>query len=77
VRVRLHDHLPEEKHHSFLIFPYVCPEPVLIPLKCSFAVYKWLKKTVLNHLSSLSNAFRPAGMSSSPRDILRNTPLLF
>ena len=31
----------------FLSFPYVCPEPVLV--KCSFFIYKWLKKTVFTH----------------------------
>jgi hypothetical protein len=26
--------IPAKKRHSFLTFPYVCPEPVLV--KCSF-----------------------------------------
>ena len=33
-----------EKRHSFLNFPYVCSEPVLV--KCSFLFYKWRKSGV-------------------------------
>jgi hypothetical protein len=37
-------HLPFEKRHSFLSFPYVCPEPVLV--KCSFLYINGTKSGV-------------------------------
>jgi outer membrane protein assembly factor BamB len=39
--------LPIRKRYSFLSFPYVCPEPVLV--KCSFIYVNGSKKTVCTH----------------------------
>jgi hypothetical protein len=38
--------MPCEKRHSFLSFPYVCPEPVLV--KDAFK-HKWRKKWRVSH----------------------------
>jgi hypothetical protein len=41
------------KRHSFLSFPYVCPEPVLVK-RCILYITpdKWLKKRRFSHLSA-------------------------
>jgi hypothetical protein len=55
---------------SFLMSPCLCPEPVLV--KCSFFIYKWLKKTKISyHISSSRTSFQkpsrglPSGLSGA------------
>jgi hypothetical protein len=59
-----------QKSHSFLSFPYVCPEPVLVQCSFLYRVFKWRRKkwgfapTPGSHRRDLSGSGRAGGPRS-------------